>query len=90
MTLIGLRDEFPAYTSPVMVVGCVNEEHEDISQNCFIEENCIEVHDEMEEKSVDTENQDVIHRHINVNEKETSLHTLEEVNINSHMTHPQL
>ena len=54
----------------------------------MIEENETEVHDEVGEISIETKNQDVIHRHMNVNEAENNRYTLEEVRyMNSQMTH---
>ena len=58
---------------------CVNEEHKDSNQNGFIEENGTEVHDEVGEISIDTENEGVINRYITENETEKNLDASEEV-----------
>ena len=58
---------------------CVNEKLDDSNQNDLIEENETGVHDEVVEISIDTKNQDVIHIHMNVYEKETNWYAFEEV-----------
>ena len=43
---------------------CVNDEHEDSIRNGFIEKGDTKVHDEVRQISIETENEDVIHRDI--------------------------
>ena len=57
----------------------VNKELDYIKINCFIEQNGTEVNGDVGEISKDTENEDVIHRHINVNKTETNKDGFEQV-----------
>ena len=53
-----------------MVEGCVNGEHEDSIRKDLVEKNDTKVNVEGREISIDTENEDVIHRYITDNEAE--------------------
>ena len=48
--------ECPDDTSPVVMEDCLNDEHEDSIRNDPIEENDAEVHDELREIPIKTEN----------------------------------
>ena len=62
-----------------MMEYCVNEELDDNNQNDLNEWNKTGLNEEELDKSKETENDDVIYRSMNVNEKDTNRYTLEEV-----------
>ena len=62
-----------------MMEYCVNEELDDKNQNDLNEWNKTGLNEEELDKSKETENDDVIYRSMNVNEKDTNRYTLEEV-----------
>ena len=47
-------DEFPDETSPVLMEGCANDEHEDSKKHYLIYKNDTKVTDEVREISTDT------------------------------------
>ena len=58
---------------------CENEEHQDRIINNFLEENGTELHGEVEEISIKTENDDLKYRNITENETKNNMNTNEEV-----------
>ena len=67
-TLEKVIDERAYDLPPAVTQDCVNEELVDRNQNDLIEKNESEVYGEVGEISVETENEDVIHNNMNVNE----------------------
>ena len=59
--------------------GGINDEHQDIIREYLVAKNDTKVNFEVREISIDTENEDVIHRDITENETETNMDNYEEV-----------
>ena len=58
---------------------CVNDENEDSTRKYLVEKNDTKVTDEVIEISIETENEDVIHRYITDNEAEKKLSIYKQV-----------
>ena len=60
----GVIYKCPDDTPPVVMEYCVNDEHEDSTRKYLVEKNYTKVTNEVREISIETENEDVIHRNI--------------------------
>ena len=60
-------DECPDDTYQVVMEDFVNDEHQDIIKNDLVEKNDTEVNNEVIEISIETKNEDVIHKYITDN-----------------------
>ena len=68
MEVCGVIYECPYKISPVVINDCVNDEHDDSTRTYLVDKNDTKVNDKVREISLETENEDIIHKGITDNE----------------------